>query len=373
MGAAARRGRRLRPSACRRTAVARADQHHQPQPGHPGGRSAPGRLRDRRRRGAAARPSRRGPTCAPRIPGARVFLLGDAQPADLDGVELVGLDDDPEVVLFSGADESYAFTTLNRVYRVLLGGAAFVTMHRTFAWMTTVGSLPRRRRLRGRPRAGAGPGSGGDRQAVARVLRRRARGARPAGRARCHGWRRYRRRCPGRAGCRHQGRARAYRQVPCRRPRAGRRGARPAWSTRSSPCRGCSASDGARARCGARRRRLRPPGGNRSNSPGLKPRTTLTADLHEGKSVGAVLAHLGGELGLKVGRGHVVLDDERIDAARPEERLGLGAPAAGGERIDDHGRGRRHGRKPPSFVSSALQPGIPGGAIVDRSGGPRGA
>ena len=72
-------------------------------------------------------------------PGARVFLLGDAQPADLEGVELVGLDDDPEVVLFSGADESYAFATLNRVYRVLLDGAAFVAMHRTFAWMTTAG------------------------------------------------------------------------------------------------------------------------------------------------------------------------------------------------------------------------------------------
>ncbi len=72
-------------------------------------------------------------------PGSRVFLLGDAQPADLGGVELVGLDDDPEVVLFSGADESYAFATLNRVYRALLAGAAFVAMHRTFAWMTASG------------------------------------------------------------------------------------------------------------------------------------------------------------------------------------------------------------------------------------------
>lgn len=72
-------------------------------------------------------------------PGGRVFSLGDAQPADLEGVELVGLDDHPDVVLFSGADESYAFETLNRVYRVLLGGAAFVAMHRTFAWMTSSG------------------------------------------------------------------------------------------------------------------------------------------------------------------------------------------------------------------------------------------
>ncbi len=32
-------------------------------------------------------------------PGARVFHLGDAQPDDLEGVDLVGLEDEPEVVL----------------------------------------------------------------------------------------------------------------------------------------------------------------------------------------------------------------------------------------------------------------------------------
>jgi len=72
-------------------------------------------------------------------PGERVFLLGDAQRADLAGVQLVGLDDDPGVVLISGADESFDYATLNRVYRALLGGAAFVAMHRTMAWMTTDG------------------------------------------------------------------------------------------------------------------------------------------------------------------------------------------------------------------------------------------
>jgi len=50
--------------------------------------------------------------------------LGDAQRADLAGVQLVGLDDDPGVVLISGADESFDYATLNRVYRALLGGAA---------------------------------------------------------------------------------------------------------------------------------------------------------------------------------------------------------------------------------------------------------
>ncbi len=69
-------------------------------------------------------------------PEARVFLLGDAQPVDLEGVRLFGLDDEPQVVLVSGADESFAFDTLNRVYRALLGGASLVAMHRNLSWMT---------------------------------------------------------------------------------------------------------------------------------------------------------------------------------------------------------------------------------------------
>ena len=72
-------------------------------------------------------------------PGARVFLLGDARAEDLPGVDLVGLDDHPDVVLLSGADQSYRFETMNRVYRLLLDGAAFVTMHRTMAWLTSDG------------------------------------------------------------------------------------------------------------------------------------------------------------------------------------------------------------------------------------------
>lgn len=71
--------------------------------------------------------------------GARVFVLGDAVPDDLAGVRLVGLDGDPEVVVISGADRSFAFENLNRVHRVLLGGAAFVAMHRNLSWMTDEG------------------------------------------------------------------------------------------------------------------------------------------------------------------------------------------------------------------------------------------
>jgi HAD superfamily hydrolase (TIGR01458 family) len=72
-------------------------------------------------------------------PGRRVFLLGDAQADDLAGVRLVGLDDEPEIVLIAGADESFAFETFNRVYRALLDGAELVAMHHTYAWLTTEG------------------------------------------------------------------------------------------------------------------------------------------------------------------------------------------------------------------------------------------
>jgi HAD superfamily hydrolase (TIGR01458 family) len=72
-------------------------------------------------------------------PGARVFVLGDARREDLEGLHLVALDDDPEVILVSGADESYAFETFNRVHRALLGGVALVAMHRNLTWMTHEG------------------------------------------------------------------------------------------------------------------------------------------------------------------------------------------------------------------------------------------
>jgi len=72
-------------------------------------------------------------------PDARVFLLGDARPEGLDGVHLVALDEDPDVVLVSGADPSFNFETLNGVLRVLLGGASLVAMHRTLTWMTREG------------------------------------------------------------------------------------------------------------------------------------------------------------------------------------------------------------------------------------------
>jgi HAD superfamily hydrolase (TIGR01458 family) len=72
-------------------------------------------------------------------PGARVFLLGDGRPADLEGVHLVALDEAPDVILVSGSDPSFTFETINRVYRALLGGAGLVAMHRNLSWMTDEG------------------------------------------------------------------------------------------------------------------------------------------------------------------------------------------------------------------------------------------
>lgn len=73
-------------------------------------------------------------------PGARVFVLGDARPEDLAGVALVGLDEDPEVILVSGANASFDYPTVNRVFRSLLAGAAFVATHRNLYWMERDGA-----------------------------------------------------------------------------------------------------------------------------------------------------------------------------------------------------------------------------------------
>lgn len=72
-------------------------------------------------------------------PGARVCLLGDARREDLEGVDLVGLDEAPELILLSGADQSFRFETFNSVLRAVLAGAELMAMHRTDVWMTREG------------------------------------------------------------------------------------------------------------------------------------------------------------------------------------------------------------------------------------------
>jgi HAD superfamily hydrolase (TIGR01458 family) len=71
-------------------------------------------------------------------PGARVFVLsdGDAR-ADLEGVRLV--DDDADVIVTGGAYVGFDYPTLNHVFRMLMGGAELVAMHRNLYWRTEEG------------------------------------------------------------------------------------------------------------------------------------------------------------------------------------------------------------------------------------------
>ncbi len=73
-------------------------------------------------------------------PGARVFLLstGDLED-DLTGIDIVGEEDDADVVVLGGAGLAYTHEQLNRAFNLLLGGASFVAMHRNLTWRTTRG------------------------------------------------------------------------------------------------------------------------------------------------------------------------------------------------------------------------------------------
>jgi HAD superfamily hydrolase (TIGR01458 family) len=73
-------------------------------------------------------------------PGAAVFLLsdGDAR-ADLERVRLVDADATVDVVVLGGAFEGFDYPTMNRVFRMLMDGAALVAMHRNLYWRTSEG------------------------------------------------------------------------------------------------------------------------------------------------------------------------------------------------------------------------------------------
>jgi HAD superfamily hydrolase (TIGR01458 family) len=70
--------------------------------------------------------------------GARVFLLtdGDARD-DMDGIQLV--EDDADIVVIGGACDDFSYANLNRVFRMLAGGAELVGMHRNLYWRTVDG------------------------------------------------------------------------------------------------------------------------------------------------------------------------------------------------------------------------------------------
>jgi HAD superfamily hydrolase (TIGR01458 family) len=70
--------------------------------------------------------------------GARCMLLGDtAATPDLEGIELV--EEEADVVIVAGADPTFTWENLNRAYRLLLGGAPLVAMHRNLSWRTEDG------------------------------------------------------------------------------------------------------------------------------------------------------------------------------------------------------------------------------------------
>jgi HAD superfamily hydrolase (TIGR01458 family) len=72
-------------------------------------------------------------------PGASVFVLSDGDAtADLAGIELVPVED-ADVIVIGGANEDFAYGTMNRIFRRLMDGAALVGMHRNLFWKTSEG------------------------------------------------------------------------------------------------------------------------------------------------------------------------------------------------------------------------------------------
>ena len=70
--------------------------------------------------------------------GARVYLLtdGDAR-GDMEGIRLV--EDRADIVVIGGACDDFSYANINRVFRMLAGGAELVGMHRNLYWRTSDG------------------------------------------------------------------------------------------------------------------------------------------------------------------------------------------------------------------------------------------
>lgn len=71
-------------------------------------------------------------------PGAACFLISKGDVAeDLEGVRWV--EDDADVVVIGGAEENFTYESLNKAFRMLMSGAALVSMHRNMYWKTDEG------------------------------------------------------------------------------------------------------------------------------------------------------------------------------------------------------------------------------------------
>jgi HAD superfamily hydrolase (TIGR01458 family) len=81
---------------------------------------------------------------ARRFPGVPCYLLSKGDAVDdfrAAGVPIVGPDGNPDagVVVIGGAEDELTYARLNHAYRLLLGGAKLVAMHRNTAWRTAEG------------------------------------------------------------------------------------------------------------------------------------------------------------------------------------------------------------------------------------------
>jgi HAD superfamily hydrolase (TIGR01458 family) len=79
-----------------------------------------------------------------RFPGARCYLLAKGDVVDdfrAVGLTMVGPDGAPaaDVVVIGGAEDELTYARLNHAYRLLLGGARLIAMHRNTAWRTADG------------------------------------------------------------------------------------------------------------------------------------------------------------------------------------------------------------------------------------------
>lgn len=71
-------------------------------------------------------------------PGASVFLLSDeGSIEDLEGIQLA--QDGAGVVVIGGASELFSYENMNRAFKMIMGGAPFVAMHRSLYWKTSEG------------------------------------------------------------------------------------------------------------------------------------------------------------------------------------------------------------------------------------------
>ncbi len=72
--------------------------------------------------------------------GERVAVVGEGDvTADLDGVDVTSLGDDPDAVVLAGGGPALDYPTLNRVFQLVVDGTPLVAMHRNLSWTTDQG------------------------------------------------------------------------------------------------------------------------------------------------------------------------------------------------------------------------------------------